>query len=603
VAVLAPTRPAPAAAPARSRRIGWLLAVGLLDSFGMTLGWTVFSLLVLRAGGLAVLGVCNAAMLVGVAASAPASGWLARRLDGRRLLRLTVAVEASLRVASFALLLAGAPLPVLLAVIVVMYTAGLTGYAAMRAEVSAVSRPERAGATMTLFVVAVSAVEAAGVASAVLLPGATGGAVLPVVVAVYGLSQLPTWLVAGGALVGKAQPPGRSDGRASVGLPLVAGGLVMLLGSGPALLAVGLVAALYGPRWVALAAIAFTGGMLLAPAVIAALDRLRLPASMLWPAWGLGMVAGWTLAPFRLWSLLAAQVLAGLSIAAFEGSMDAHIAALARGQLTRNLAASEAVRALGSAAAVALLPLLVDAHQIGGLATAAGGFLLAATAIAVLVQLLRMAGLVNTGPILDWRGAPMRQDMNSGEQIRDWEQAMRRSRRHPRRRRAVAVLTLSLVAGGMFALGQQAARNSSAAPPPVTALMIERDRVAPATTRPAPTTTRPPAARTLRLVTRNIQSEANPNRVYLAPGQVGVAQARRGQHPVFRARPGERLRIRVDNQDQLIHSFTFAPAKLNLDAWEGAVTARTFKAPKKPGTYQFYCRYRKVGMAGTLVVR
>jgi plastocyanin len=133
--------------------------------------------------------------------------------------------------------------------------------------------------------------------------------------------------------------------------------------------------------------------------------------------------------------------------------------------------------------------------------------------------------------------------------------------------------------------------------------MIGRRPVAPATTRPAPTTTRPPAARTLRLVTRNIRSEANPNRVYLAPGQVGVAQARRGQHPVFRARPGERLRIRVDNQDQLIHSFTFAPARLNLDAWEGAVTARTFKAPKKPGTYQFYCRYRKVGMAGTLVVR
>jgi hypothetical protein len=603
VAVLAPTLPAPAAAPpARPRRLGWLLAVGLLDSFGMTLGWTVFSLLVLQAGGLAVLGVCNAAMLVGVAASAPASGWLSRLLDGRRLLRLTVAVEASLRVASFALLLAGAPLPALLAVIVVMYTAGLTGYAAMRAEVSAVSRPERAGATMTLFVVAVSAVEAAGVASAALLPGTTGGTVLAVVVAVYGLSQLPTWLVARDALVGKAQPAGRSDGRASVGLPLVAGGLVMLLGSGPALLAVGLVAALYGTSWVAVAAIAFTGGMLLAPATIAVLDRLRLPASVLWPVWGVGMLAGWALAPFRLWGLLAAQVLAGLSIAAFEGSMDAHIAARSRGRLTRNLAASEAVRALGSAAAVALLPLLVDARQIGGLATAAGGLLLAATAVAVLVQLLRMAGLVNTGPILDWRGAPMRQEMNTEQQIKDWEQAMRRSRRHPRRRRAVAVLTVLLVGGGMFVLGQQAARNSPPAPP-ATAVMIERAPVAP-TTQPAPATaTRPPAPRTLRLVTRNIQSEANPNRVYLAPGQVGVTQARRGQQPVFRVRRGERLRIRVDNQDQLIHSFTFAPAKLNLDAWEGAVTARIFKAPSKPGTYQFYCRYRKVGMAGTLVVR
>src|ERR687890_251361 len=48
-------------------------AAGLTDSFGMTLGWTVFSLLVLEREGLAGLGVVNAAMLIGVALSAPAT--------------------------------------------------------------------------------------------------------------------------------------------------------------------------------------------------------------------------------------------------------------------------------------------------------------------------------------------------------------------------------------------------------------------------------------------------------------------------------------------------------------------------------------------------
>ena len=39
-----------ARAPDRSARFAQLLAAGLTDSFGMTLGWTVFSLLVLERG-------------------------------------------------------------------------------------------------------------------------------------------------------------------------------------------------------------------------------------------------------------------------------------------------------------------------------------------------------------------------------------------------------------------------------------------------------------------------------------------------------------------------------------------------------------------------
>src|SRR6266540_1662682 len=184
-------------------RLDQLLFTGLLDSFGMTLGWTVFSLLALQAHGLAGVGAYSAAMLVGVALSAPATAWLSPRLGAGALLRCTSAVEAVLRILSFVLLLAGAPVPVLAGVIVAMYASGLACYAGMRAEVSAASPAGRTAATMTLFVTAILAIEAVGVASAALLPGdppGTAGGLLVVVVAVYGLSPLPVWLVARGAL-------------------------------------------------------------------------------------------------------------------------------------------------------------------------------------------------------------------------------------------------------------------------------------------------------------------------------------------------------------------------------------------------------------------
>ena len=52
-------------------RLRRLIDTALVDSFGLSLGWTVFSLHVVRGHGLAGLGLCNAAMLVGVALSAP----------------------------------------------------------------------------------------------------------------------------------------------------------------------------------------------------------------------------------------------------------------------------------------------------------------------------------------------------------------------------------------------------------------------------------------------------------------------------------------------------------------------------------------------------
>ena len=89
------------------------------------------------------------------------------------------------------------------------------------------------------------------------------------------------------------------------------------------------------------------------------------------------MVIGWIVAPWDIAGLLVAQFLAGLSLTAFEGAMDARVAEDAgTGRVTAVLAWSAASRALGSAAAVRILPLLVAAPEIGQLSTSAAGALI-----------------------------------------------------------------------------------------------------------------------------------------------------------------------------------------------------------------------------------
>ena len=175
--------------------------------------------------------------------------------------------------------------------------------------------------------------------------------------------------------------------RALTSLPLAAGAVIMLLGSGPALLAVGLAAELYGPRWVAGSALAFTAGALLAPWMVGLVERVRVPAAVTWPAWGAGMLVGGASRRSNVAGFwLFAQVLAGLCIAAFEGSMDAHIAARqARGHLMGSMAASEAMRALGSAAAVVALPAYVGTNSIAAFSGVTSVVLLATTVLAVVV--------------------------------------------------------------------------------------------------------------------------------------------------------------------------------------------------------------------------
>ena len=153
---------------------------------------------------------------------------------------------------------------------------------------------------------------------------------------------------------------------------LASGGLVMLLGSGPTLLAVGLAAQLHGTRWVAGSALAFAAGSLLAPLAVARLDRRAVPPSIAWPVLGVGMVAGWSFAAWYPAALLAAQVLSGMCMSALEGDMDARVAAgnTSHRGVTAGLASAAALRAFGSAAAVAIAPRVIAEAGIGWLAAA-----------------------------------------------------------------------------------------------------------------------------------------------------------------------------------------------------------------------------------------
>jgi hypothetical protein len=151
----------------------------------------------------------------------------------------------------------------------------------------------------------------------------------------------------------------------------------------------------------------------------------------------------------------------------------------------------------------------------------------------------------------------------------------------------VLLATLLVAVAGAVLLGYEygSSRNGNhrAAPSPSTA--TGQFSATPAS---ATTTMPPPRPRVLTLITKHL--------AYLAPGQAGT-------QPRFVVRPGERLRMRVDNKDAYRHSFTFAPSKVDLDAGEHTVSVTgPFRAPTKAGTYSFYCKYRYTGMDGRIIV-
>jgi hypothetical protein len=393
------------AGPAGLRRAGRLrelVTAGVVDSFGMALGWTILVLLAVSRGGLAEAALYNAAMLVGVVLSAPVTGWLARRYPGRTLLRGAAGVEIVLRVGALAGLIAGLPSGLIALTVTAMHVAAWVGFAAMRAEVTAVDARPR---SMTRYALAIAAVEAAGTGLGALLPvGADGhptGLPLIGIFILYGGSLLPTIISAGrarmtplgvtnrilparitGYAVSTPAPSPTSSGPAGhrrrsrrfVVAPrlLVAGGGVMLLASGPTLLAVPLTTELHGRQWVAGAAIAFSIGCLLATVAVDAVATVKLPAVLRWSVWGLVMLIGWLGAPLHVIGVLIAQFLAGVSQTAFEGDMDAVVASEAPpAGVTTALAYSASVRALGGSVAVKMLPVLITAQSIDRAVSAA----------------------------------------------------------------------------------------------------------------------------------------------------------------------------------------------------------------------------------------
>jgi hypothetical protein len=394
----------------RAGRLRELLVSGVIDSFGMALGWTVLILLAVARGGLAEAALYNAAMLAGVVLSAPVTGWLSRRLTGRTLLRGAAGLEFVLRLAVLYGLIAGMSPWLIAGGIVVMHVAAWAGFAGMRAEVNAVDTSPR---SMTRYALSIAAVEAAGTGLAAFLPvgkdGVPTGWLLAAVFILYSGSLLPTFLSARRARItpfatarqvlnpasvgyGVTRPAvsfsaarrsftGPSEGRRA-GMShrrfavspklLAAGGAIMLLSSGPTLLAVPLTTELHGRSWVAGAAVAFSIGCLLSTMAVDVIGKTKLPAVLRWSVWGLGMLIGWMGAPAHAVGVLLAQFLAGLSQTAFEGDMDAKVAAQAPpDEVTTALAYSASTRALGGSVAVRLLPMLVTAQAIGTAVSAA----------------------------------------------------------------------------------------------------------------------------------------------------------------------------------------------------------------------------------------
>ena len=161
-------------------------------------------------------------------------------------------------------------------------------------------------------------------------------------------------------------------------------------------------------------------------------------------------------------------------------------------------------------------------------------------------------------------------------------------RRRPHLVVVVLLATLLMAVAVLLGYAYGSSRNGDdrAAPSPSPSTATGQFSATPGS---ATTTIPPPRPRVLTLIAKDL--------AYLSPGQAGT-------QPSFVVRPGERLRMRVDNKDAYKHSFTFAPSKVDLDAGEHTVSVTgPFRAPTNPGTYSFYCKYRYTGMDGRIIVR
>jgi len=111
------------------------------------------------------------------------------------------------------------------------------------------------------------------------------------------------------------------------------------------------------------------------------------------------MVAGWAFAAWHPAALLVAQFLSGMCMSALEGDMDARVAAdnASSHGVTAGLASAAALRAFGSAAAVALAPRIIAEAGISGLSVALATALLA-TMVVTLAWHRSQSSLPGTDP-------------------------------------------------------------------------------------------------------------------------------------------------------------------------------------------------------------
>jgi hypothetical protein len=102
----------------------------------------------------------------------------------------------------------------------------------------------------------------------------------------------------------------------------------------------------------------------------------------------------------------------------------------------------------------------------------------------------------------------------------------------------------------------------------------------------------PPAVLTLLVASRG----PSPSRVFQVPGQPGT-------RPGFLVRPGQPLRVRVDNRDGYVHRLTLPQVGMDLVAWpRRTATSGEVRAPTTPGIYPFFCPFAEATMNGQLVV-
>ena len=369
----------------RPLRLGQLLASGVIDSTGLAFGWTIVLLVVTDRGGLGAGALMSAAMLVGIALSAPCSAWLSARLSPRDLLRILAVAEGACRLGVFGMLWLRADTRLMALVVVAMNALAWSAFAAMRAEVARAEEEADSGRSLTWYAVAIASSEAlAAGAAALLLDRTPPTAVLAVVTGYYVLSLAPQWWVGSHADPGRHPRSARLTQVRMVIAPAGLGALVFLLAGAPALLATVLAYELYGSTGVVVSAVAFTVCSLAAARLQASLGGWRPPALPLLVLGAL-MVGGWSMSGHSLIGLAIAQGCAGLGQCTLEGELDSRIVSrLPVGAATAGLAFASSSRALGGAVSVALLPSLVLHTSLPVLTGAlAGALLLAAAALAM----------------------------------------------------------------------------------------------------------------------------------------------------------------------------------------------------------------------------